>query len=38
MNVYGEILRIQNGDDLKELIISEGYVELSKNANKYLSE
>ena len=32
MNVYGEILRTKNGDDIKEKIISDGYVELSKNS------
>ena len=37
MNVYGEILRTKNGDDIKEKIISDGYVELSKNSDKYLS-
>jgi hypothetical protein len=32
MNVYGEILKTKNGDDIKEKIIADGYVELSKNA------
>lgn len=29
---------MNNGDDIKEKIIADGYVELSKNASKYLSE
>lgn len=36
MNVYGEILRLHNGVDLKQKAVSDGYAELSKNCEKYL--
>jgi hypothetical protein len=32
------MLRVSNGEDIKEKVIIDGYAEVSKNANKYISQ
>lgn len=36
VNIFGDIVRIRDGVNVKEKIIGDGYSEISKNSEKYL--